>query len=148
MATRERIPSQRSSASPWEEASTAHARSPASTIACSSLCRSTASAVVRPPGCSMPPTTTLMVPISPHGRPEPSSIARTMNVVVVLPFVPVTATTASSALGSPWKRAAAGPIAERTEPTTTSGTPRPSGRSTTSAAAPRCTASGAKSWPS
>ena len=71
-----------------------------------------------------------------------------MKAVVVLPLVPVTAITARSALGSQKKRAAAGPIAARTEPTTTSGTPRPSGRSTTSAAAPRATASAAKSCPS
>ena len=67
---------------------------------------------------------------------------------MVLPFVPVMPTTRSSAVGSPWKRAAAGAIAARTSSTTTSGTPSPSGRWTTSAAAPRATASGAKSWPS
>ena len=39
-------------------------------------------------------------------------------------------------------------MAARTSSTTTSGTPRPSGRCTTSAAAPRSTASGAKSCPS
>src|SRR5438067_5341289 len=39
-------------------------------------------------------------------------------------------------------------MAARASGTTTSGTPRPSGRSHTSAAAPRSTASGAKSWPS
>ena len=39
-------------------------------------------------------------------------------------------------------------IAARTDPTSSSGTPSPSGRSTTSAAAPRWTACGANSWPS
>ena len=39
-------------------------------------------------------------------------------------------------------------MAARTDSTRTSGTPRSSGRSTTSAAAPRATASGAKSCPS
>ncbi len=39
-------------------------------------------------------------------------------------------------------------MAARTSSTSTSGTPRPSGRWTTSAAAPRATASGAKSCPS
>ena len=68
--------------------------------------------------------------------------------MVVLPFVPVMPTTSSSAVGSPKKRAAAGPIARRASSTTISGTPSPSGRSHTSAAAPRSTASGAKSWPS
>ena len=80
--------------------------------------------------------------------PAASSRWRTRNAVVVLPLVPVMPTTRSSAVGSPWKRAAAGPIAARTSGTSTSGTPRPSGRSHTSAAAPRSTASGAKSWPS
>ena len=36
------------------------------------------------------------------------------KAVVVLPLVPVIPTTRSSAVGSPWKRAAAGPIAART----------------------------------
>ena len=71
-----------------------------------------------------------------------------MKHVVVLPFVPVTPMTPSRAVGSPYSRAAAGAIAARTEGTTTSGTPSPSGRSTTSAAAPRAMASGAKSCPS
>ena len=71
-----------------------------------------------------------------------------MWVVVVLPLVPVMPTTASSAVGSPCMRAAARAIAARTSSTSSSGTPRPSGRWTTSAAAPRATASGAKSCPS
>ena len=57
--------------------------------------------------------------------------------MVVLPLVPVMPTTRSSAVGSPWKRAAACAIAARMSSTWTSGTPRPSGRQTTSAAAPR-----------
>ena len=68
--------------------------------------------------------------------------------MVVLPLVPVMPTTRSSAVGSPWKRAAACAIAARMSSTCTSGTPSPSGRVTTSAAAPRATASGAKSCPS
>jgi hypothetical protein len=65
-----------------------------------------------------------------------------------LPLVPVMPTTRSSAVGSRWKRAAACAMAARMSSTCTSGTPRPSGRQTTSAAAPRATASAAKSWPS
>ena len=65
--------------------------------------------------------------------------------MVVLPFVPVTPTTRSAAVGLPWNAAASGPIAARTLGTTTSGTSSPSGRSHTIAAAPRLTASGAKS---
>ncbi len=68
--------------------------------------------------------------------------------MVVFPLVPVIPATRSVAVGSPLKRAAAGPMAARTSSTTTSGTPRPSDRSQTSATAPRSTASGAKSWPS
>ena len=70
------------------------------------------------------------------------------KAVVVLPFVPVTPTTRSRAVGRPWKAAASGPIAARTLGTTTSGTPVPSGRSHTSAAAPRRTASAANTCPS
>ena len=68
--------------------------------------------------------------------------------MVVFPFVPVTPTTLSSAVGSPWKVAASGAIAARASATLTSGTPSSSGRSTTSAEAPASTAAGANSWPS
>ena len=68
--------------------------------------------------------------------------------MVVLPLVPVTPTTASSIVGSPWKAAASGAIAARASATCTSGTPRSSCRSTTRAAAPDSTAACAKSWPS
>ena len=88
------------------------------------------------------------MPSSPVCIPAASSIARVSQAVVVLPLVPVMPTTRSSAVGSPWKRAAACAIAARMSSTWTSGTPSPSGRQTTSAAAPRATASGAKSWPS
>jgi hypothetical protein len=81
----------------------------------------------------------------PVDRPAASSTSRTRKAVVVLPFVPVIPTRRSRAVGSPWKRAAAVAMAARTSSTTTSGTPRPRGRWTTRAAAPRSTASGAKS---
>ena len=80
--------------------------------------------------------------------PADSSRWRRSHAVVVLPFVPVMPATRRRDVGSPWKRAAAGAIAARASSTRTSGTPRPSGRSTTSATAPRSTASGAKSCPS
>ena len=143
-----RMPDARPSSSACEETSIAQALSPASTIARKVACRSIASGVVRSTSSSRPPTTRLTVPSSPQRRPAASSRWRTRKAVVVLPFVPVMPTTSSSAVGWPWKRAAAGPIAARTSSTTTSGTPSPSGRSHTSAAAPRATASGAKSWPS
>ena len=126
----------------------AHARSPPSSIARNVACSSIASGVVRAIGAARPATTEVTVPSSPQGRPAASSSARTSHVVVVLPLVPVTPTTGRRAVGSPWKRAAAAAMAARTSSTRTSGTPRPSGRATTSAAAPRATASGAKSCPS
>ena len=92
--------------------------------------------------------------VRPGVRTTPESLdvqrlfAEMRKAVVVLPLVPVMPTTGSRAVGSPWKRAAATAIAERTSSTQTSGTPSPSGRATTSAAAPRSTAPGAKSWPS
>jgi hypothetical protein len=67
---------------------------------------------------------------------------------VVLPLVPVMPIVVRRAVGSPARAAAAGAIAARTSSTTTSGTPSPSGRWTTSATAPRSIASAAKSWPS
>ena len=140
-----RIPRARPSSSAWEETSIAQARSPASSIRANVACRSTASGVVRSTSSSRPPTTLFTVPSRPHRVPVCSSRWRTRKAVVVLPLVPVIPTTRRVAVGSPWKAAAAGPIASRTLGTTTSGTPRPSGRSHTSAAAPRSTASGAKS---
>ena len=132
------IPSARRSSSACEEISIAHASSPAASIAANVRWRSIASGVVRTTGCSTPPITDLTVPSSPQRRSAASSSERTRNAVVVLPLVPVIPTTGSAAVGSPWKRAAATAIAERTSSTCTSGTPSPSGRATTSAAAPRC----------
>ena len=143
-----RIPDARPSWRACEETSIAQAESPAPSIRLNVAWRSIASGVVRTTASSTPPTICLTVPSSPVWMPAASRISRTRNAVVVLPLVPVMPTTRSSAVGSSWKRAAAGPIAARTSGTTISGTPRPSGRSTTSATAPRSTASGAKSWPS
>ena len=63
--------------------------------------------------------------------------------MVVFPFVPVTAATSSSRVGSPKNTFAAGAIAARASETTSCGTGSGSGRSTTSAAAPRSTATAA-----
>ena len=68
--------------------------------------RSPPASSARPRG-PPPPITDLTVPSSPHCRPAASSSARTRNAVVVFPFVPVTPTTSSDAVGSPKKRAAA-----------------------------------------
>ena len=73
---------------------------------------------------------------------------RSRNAVVVFPFVPVTAATGSSALGSPKKGTAACGIAARTSGTTSCGRSTASGRSTTSATAPPSAAADAYECPS
>ena len=142
------IASARRSSSACEETSIAHAASPPATISANVPWRSIASGVVRSVGRSSPPTNDVTVPSRPVWIPAATSSSRTMKHVVVFPFVPVTPAMRSVAVGSPWKRAAAGAMAARTSATTTSGTPSPSSWSTTSAEAPRAIASGAKSWPS
>ena len=62
--------------------------------------------------------------------------------MVVLPFVPVMPTIVSRSDGRPATAAASGPIAARTDATWTSATPRPNGRSHSSATAPCATACG------
>jgi hypothetical protein len=72
-------------------------------------------------------------------------------VVVVLPFVPVTPTVTIASAGRPKASAETGPMASRTEGTRTceTGGSRSSiHRSTSTATAPRATASAAKSCPS
>ena len=99
-------------------------------------------------GTAAPPTRASIVPTSPQGRPAASRIARTRNAEVVLPLVPVTPTTVRSREGWPASAAAASDMPRRTSGTTAWGTGKSSSRSTIRAAAPRATASGAKSWPS
>ncbi len=142
------IASARRSSSACDETSIAHATSPPSSICLRSRCSSIASGVVLTTSFSTPPITDFTVPSRPVWRPAASSSSRARNAVVVFPFVPVTPTTSSVALGSPLNRAAAGAIAARTSGTWISGMPRFRGRSTTSATAPRAAASGAKSCPS
>ena len=57
------------------------------------------------------------VPITPGVIPSARNTASNMNVVVVLPFVPVTPTSVSARDGSPKNSDANGPIAVRTEGT-------------------------------
>ena len=68
--------------------------------------------------------------------------------MVVFPFVPVTPSIVIASAGSRNARAAIGPIASRTERTSTWGAATSSQRSTTSAAAPASSAARAKSCPS
>ena len=95
------MPSARRSSSACEEISIAHATSPASSISRNVRWRSIASGVVRSTGRASPPTIDVTVPSSPLCIPAASSIARTSQAEVVLPLVPVTPTTRSSAVGSP-----------------------------------------------
>ncbi len=142
------IESQRCSAKACEDTSIAQATSPAASIRLNVACRSIASGVVRSTSSTAPPTTCRTVPISPHWNPAASSTSRIRNAVVVFPFVPVTPTTRSSAVGSPQNRAARGAIAARASATTTCATSKSSSRSTTSPTAPASTAAAAKSCPS
>ncbi len=90
-----------------------------------------------------------IVPMTPARIPAARAIASSRYVVVVLPLVPVTPSTANRADGSPQAAADTGPMAARTEATCTSAaTARPSRRSTSRAAAPAATAAGAWSCPS
>ena len=67
---------------------------------------------------------------------------------MVLPFVPVIPTMSSFVAGSPWTATAMWAIASRVSVTTIWGTSSSRGRSTSSATAPRSTASAAWSCPS
>ena len=100
-ATSKWIASARCSASACEETSIAQARSPPSSMRRKVACRSIASGVVRSTSSSTPPTTCFTVPSSPVWIPAASRISRIRKAVVVLPLVPVTPTTRSSAVGSP-----------------------------------------------
>ena len=116
------IASARCRASACEETSITQARSPPSSMRRKVACRSIASGVVRSTSSSTPPTTCLTVPSSPDWIAAASRISRSRKAVVVLPLVPVIPATRSSAVGSPWKRAASGAIAARASATTTCGT--------------------------
>jgi hypothetical protein len=138
-ATEKWVASTRCCASACDDTSIATASLPSSTMAASPACSSGASGVVRAP---------VSVPMSPVDQPWASRIERSRWVVVVLPFVPVTPTTRSSRDGWPWKAAANGAMAARTDATCTWVASTGTGRSTSRAAAPAVTACAAKSWPS
>ena len=144
-----RRPSSRPIETAMDEASSTHASSPASRMRASSRCRSGASGVVSERGSRMPPMRASTVPSRPLLRPAASNMAASRKAVVVLPFVPVTPTTASCSLGRPQSTCASGPSAARTRSARTCGSATAgSGRSTSSAIAPRAAASDASSCPS
>ncbi len=138
-ATAKRVASTRCMARACDDTSIETARRPSSRNAASRSWSSGASGVVWDPES---------VPMTPVGQPAASSTAASRWVTVVLPFVPVTPTTARLAEGSPKNAAASGAIATRVSSTITWATSRPSDRSTSSAVAPLATAAAAKSCPS
>src|SRR5918998_1520767 len=152
--TAKAVPPTRSSASAWLETSIGRCVTPRSTIAASRACISGASGVVNELGSRSAPIRLSTVPSSPVEAPAIRSPASSRYVVVVLPDVPVTPSTASRVDGSPWIRAESGPSAARGSGCTTTGTcaPARAGRaaptpSVSTAAAPAVSASAAKSAP-
>ena len=143
------IASARPSASAWLETSMTQCVSPASRIAANAACRSIASGVVRSDLVLDAPDDGL------HGPEQPGRLARGLEqrahevgarrLAVGPGDADRLAASRSGRRGSARRRA---PSPPRTSSTTTSGTPSASGWSTTSATAPRATASAAKSCPS
>ncbi len=121
-------------------------------MSASSAWSSGASGVVNAEGRVSPATRTPVVPITPGASPAASAIASTRYVVVVFPFVPVTATTRSEREGWAWKRPAAWARASRGSTTSTAVAPLASRASNPAApktaAAPAATAAAAKRAPS
>ena len=140
-ATENQMASTRCRARACDDTSRATAPTPRSAAAARAACSSVASGVVRGPD---------RVPMTSASRPSASRTALSRWVVVVLPLVPVTPTTASRRDGCRWRAAAARAMAARLSATTTWGTvdAASTGRSHSRATAPAATAWGAKSWPS
>ena len=122
-----------------DDTSIATARRPSSRNGRQPAWRSGASGVVRDP---------VSVPITPVGRPAASRIEASRWVTVVLPFVPVTPTTASAGRGVTVERGGDGRHRRARVGHDHLGTSRSSGCSTSSAVAPAATAAAAKWWPS
>ena len=146
-----RVPSTRCSASACELTSIVTVSAPRPTSSASVRCSSGASGVVNGIGTTSSRNRTPSVPITAGFPPAARRIPASRNVVVVFPFVPVTPATGMRREGSPWMRAASGPIEPRTEATRAWGTRRARPAtvcSTSRAAAPASTAPAAKAWPS
>src|SRR5439155_513274 len=107
----------------------AQLRSAASSISRKARWRSIASGVVRIAGRRSPPIRLSIVPSRPGRRPAAPRIEWRRNVVVVLPFVPVTPATSSVRVGSSKKTTAAWAIALRASSTTSCETSSSSTRS-------------------
>jgi hypothetical protein len=100
-ATSKRTPSTRPMTSAWLETSIAQAVTSSSTITANSACRSGASGVVSDVFTSVPLTRVPTVPTTAADTPAVVSAASASRVVVVLPWVPVTATSRIRAAGLP-----------------------------------------------
>ena len=104
---------------PIDEASIAQAANLRSAKSRSAFCSVIGSGVVRPvdtssggsPPADLGGSPIPRVPITPQRRPRAASACAIHHAVEVLPLVPVTATTSSSALGVPRKRLAMSPAA-------------------------------------
>ncbi len=91
-ATSKTTPSTRPITRAWLLTSIAHATTPRSAMTAKSACRSGASGVVREVSTSVPLTRVPTVPTTAAGTPPSVSAPSARRVVVVLPWVPVTAT--------------------------------------------------------
>ncbi len=100
-ATSKTTPSTRPITSAWLDTSIAQAATPRSTITANSACRSGASGVVSEVFRSVPATRVPTVPTTAAGTPAADRDASASRVVVVLPWVPVTATIRSRWAGLP-----------------------------------------------
>ena len=124
----------------------AQARTPCSSITANNACRSGASGVVRDVFTSVPAIRVPTVPITAAGTPAVVSPPSSSRVVVVFPWVPVTAISVRWCAGSPYRWAASEPSTARGASSTSTGTPAapassaPSG-SVSTATAPAATAS-------
>ena len=147
-ATSKTTPATRPITRAWLETSIAQALTPCSTITANSACRSGASGVVSAVFTSRPAIRVPTVPITAACTPAASSAPSSRRVVVVLPWVPVTAIRVSEWAGSPYSLAARVPSTLRGFSRTRSGTPasptiRAPSSSVRIATAPASTASAA-----
>jgi hypothetical protein len=99
--TANRVPDTRPKASAWLETSIGTCVTPCSTISANRAWRSGASGVVNALSMRCPRILASTVPIRPVLRPAARNAASSMYVVVVLPEVPVTPSTASEVDGLP-----------------------------------------------
>ena len=100
-ATSNTTPSTRPITSAWLETSITQAATSRSAITANSACRSGASGVVSEVFTSTPATRVPTVPTTADRTPAAPSAASASRVVVVLPWVPVTATIRSRWAGWP-----------------------------------------------